>query len=58
MKIKIWERSKKVILKEFFYFLKSENYSKDWPVYFDRARDVIYGLLIKKYTDFLIWELH
>lgn len=51
---KIWERSKKVILKGNSLFSKNpENYSKDWPVYFDRAKGCnIWSINKKKYTDF------
>tara|TARA_B100000989_G_scaffold297916_1_gene285233 strand:+ start:3138 stop:4382 length:1245 start_codon:yes stop_codon:yes gene_type:complete len=50
----LWKKSKRIILKGNSLLSKNpENYSKDWPAYFDRAKDCyIWSIDKKKYTDF------
>ncbi|MDA7801189.1 aminotransferase class III-fold pyridoxal phosphate-dependent enzyme [Candidatus Pelagibacter sp.] len=50
----LWKKSKKIILRGNSLFSKNpENYSKDWPAYFDRAKGCrIWSIDKKKYTDF------
>ncbi len=51
---KLWKKSKSIILRGNSLFSKNpENYSKDWPAYFDKAKDcTIWSLDNKKYIDF------
>ena len=50
----LWKKAKKTILRGNSLFSKNpENYSKDWPAYFDRAKGCyIWSIDKKKYTDF------
>jgi glutamate-1-semialdehyde aminotransferase len=50
----LWKKSKKLILKGNSLLSKNpENYSKNWPAYFDRAKDCfIWSIDKKKYIDF------
>ena len=50
----LWNKSKKIILRGNSLFSKNpENYSKDWPAYFDKAKGCyIWTIDNKKFTDF------
>ena len=50
----LWKKSKKIILRGNSLFSKNpENYSKDWPVYFERAKGCnIWAIDKKKFIDF------
>ena len=50
----LWKKSKKIILKGNSLFSKNpENYAKDWPAYFDKAKGCyIWTIDNKKFTDF------
>lgn len=50
----LWKQSKKIILGGNSFFSKNpENYSNDWPAYFDRAKGCyIWSIDNKKYIDF------
>ena len=50
----LWEKSKKIILNGNSLLSKNpENYSKNWPAYFDRAKGCyIWSIDKKKFTDF------
>ena len=52
--INLWKKSKKLILKGNSLFSKNpENYSNNWPAYFDKAKGCfIWSIDKKKYTDF------
>ena len=50
----LWKKSKNLILRGNSLFSKNpENYSKDWPAYFDKAKAcTIWSIDKKKYIDF------
>lgn len=50
----LWKKSKNIILRGNSLFSKNpENYSKDWPAYFDKAKDcTIWSIDNKKFIDF------
>ena len=53
----LWKKSKVILQGNSLLSKNPENYSKDWPAYFHKAKGCFIWSIDKKYASFLIWVL-